>query len=58
LPLWLSIRRPRYRGRYKDSDGRYKSAGTNKTEERPWSGVDPVVRATRTIEEYAPSAIR
>jgi hypothetical protein len=61
----------RYRGCYKDADGRYKSAGTYNDEDRALkvaqeaekpaalvSGItggklDPVVRATRTIEEYA-----
>jgi len=67
---------PRYRGRYKDSEGKYKSAGTYKTEERALAvaqaaekyaaelingsvgGLDPVVRTTRTIEEYAPVFLR
>ena len=64
-----SAKGPRYRGFYKGTDGRYKSAGTYDTEERalevsraaekraaeltggPAGGLDPVVRATRTIEE-------
>jgi hypothetical protein len=67
-----SAKGPRYRGFYKGTDGRYKSAGTYDTEERaleiaraaekraaelvggPAGGLDPVVGATRTIEEYAP----
>lgn len=66
----------RYRGFYKDADGRYKSAGTYDTEERALSvaqeaekraaalisgavgGLDPVTRATRTVEEYAPIFLR
>ena len=68
----VSAKGPRYRGFYKGTDGRYKSAGTYDTEERaleiaraaekraaelvggPDGGLDPVVGATRTIEEYAP----
>lgn len=71
-----SARGPRYRGFYKGTDGRYKSAGTYDTEDRalevsraaekraaeltggPAGGLDPVVRATRTIEEYAPIFLR
>jgi integrase len=66
----------RYRGMYKDADGRYKSAGTYDTDERALQvaveaekraaeliggaagGLDPVTRATRTIEEYAPIFMR
>jgi integrase len=66
----------RYRGIYKDADGRYKSAGTFDTEERALSvaqeaekraaalisgavgGLDPVTRATRTVEEYEPIFMR
>jgi integrase len=71
-----SAKGPRYRGFYKGTDGRYKSAGTYDTEERaleiaraaekraaelvggPAGGLDPVLRATRTIEEYAPVFLR
>ena len=71
-----SSKGPRYRGFYKDSDGRYKSAGTYDSEERALEvsqaaekyaaelisgsvgGLDPVVRATRTVEEYAPIFLR
>jgi integrase len=67
---------PRYRGVYRDSDGRYKSAGTFDSEEQALEvaeaaekfaaelisgsvgGLDPVVRATRTIEQYAPVFLR
>lgn len=66
----------RYRGIYKDADGRYKSAGTYGTEERALEvareaekraaalisgaagGLNPVTRATRTVEEYAPVFLR
>ncbi len=66
----------RYRGFYKDTDGRYKSAGTYGTERRALEvafeaekraaaliggavgDLDPVVRSTRTIEEYAPVFLR
>jgi len=65
----------RYRGFYKDADGRYRSAGTFDTEERALSvaeeaekhatlisgatgGLDPVTRATRTVEEYEPIFMR
>ena len=71
-----SVKGPRYRGFYKGTDGRYKSAGTYDTEERaleiaraaekraaelvggPAGGLDPVLRATRTIEEYVPVFLR
>src|SRR5450756_2178445 len=66
----------RYRGFYKDADGRYKSAGTYDAEDRALQvaqeaeehtaalitgatgGLDPVTRATRTIEEYEPVFLR
>ncbi len=66
----------RYRGIYKASDGRYRSAGTFSTEERALEvakeaerraaevfrgaagGLDPRIRATRTIKEYAPLFLR
>jgi hypothetical protein len=65
----------RYRGFYKDTDGRYKSAGTYDTEERAVAvaeaaekhaaliggaagGLDPITRATRTVEEYEPIFLR
>src|SRR5512146_1596032 len=66
----------RYRGMYKDADGRYKSAGTYDTDDRALQvaveaekraaeliggavgGLDPVTRAPRTIEEYAPVFMR
>jgi hypothetical protein len=71
-----SAKRPRYRGIYKGTDGRYKSAGTYGTEQRALEiareaekraaeltagaagGLDPVVRATRTIGQYAPVFLR
>src|SRR5580692_10698676 len=71
-----SAKGPRYRGFYKGTDGRYKSAGTYDTEQRaleisqaaekhaaelvggPGGGLDPVLRAARTIGEYAPVFLR
>ena len=59
---------------YKAADGRYRSAGTFSTEERALEvareaerhalvasatgGLDPAIRATRTIKEYAPLFLR
>jgi integrase len=66
----------RFRGMYKGTDGRYRSAGTYDTAERALEvaeeaerhaaeliggaagGLDPVTRATRTIEEYMPIFLR
>ena len=64
----------RYRGMYKAADGRYRSAGTFSTEEpalevareaerhalvaSATGGLDPAIRATRTIKEYAPLFLR
>jgi integrase len=66
----------RYRGFYKDADGRYKSAGTYDTEDRALEvaqdaekhaaelvrgavgQLEPVIRATRTMAEYAPGFLR
>ena len=64
----------RYRGLYKGADGRYRSAGTFSTKERALEvaqeaerhaliagaggGLDPSIRATRTIKEYAPLFLR
>jgi hypothetical protein len=66
----------RYRGFYRDADGRYRPAGTYGTEDRALEidqeaekhaaaliseatgGLDPVTRATRTIEEYEPVFLR
>jgi len=59
---------------YKTADGRHRSAGTFSTEERALAvaqeaerhaqvaggawGLDPAIRATRTIKEYAPLFLR
>jgi hypothetical protein len=64
----------RYRGLFKAADGHYRSAGTFSTAERALAvaeeaerhaevtggagGLDPVIRATRTIKEYAPLFLR
>ena len=64
----------RYRGIYKAADGSYRSAGTFSTEKRALEvataaerhalvvgaagGLDPAIRATRTIKEYAPLFLR